>query len=216
MTTIATAGLSALAGALALGLGATPASALYLNIDNISVSVGAGTSPGTFNNTFDDGQTIDKVINAPTAASQETHTQTTHIWYTPTNPGGGLELIFDFGVSYDISMLHFWNYTSENYDVDQIAFTFFDAADQVVGTETVGPATGTEGGAGIQAQDIALTAPLNVRSVAAFLTGSNGQVDFQNLGFTAEPSASAVPLPATLPLAAGGLAALAWIARRRR
>ena len=37
----------------------------------------------------------------------------------------------------------------------------------------------------IFAQDIPLVAPLNVQFVTAFLTGSNDQVDFQNIGFTA-------------------------------
>ena len=36
---------------------------------------------------------------------------------------------------------------------------------------------------------IVLAAPLNVQFVTAFLTGSNREVDFQNMGFTAEVSA---------------------------
>ena len=62
---------------------------LYLNIDNISVSVGSGTSSGSFNNTFSNGNTIDKVIDAPSADAEEFHNQTTHIWFTAAETGGG-------------------------------------------------------------------------------------------------------------------------------
>ena len=106
---------------------------VYLNIDNISVAVGPGTSPGTFNNTFSSGQTIDKVIDAPTADAEEFHNQTTHIWFTADEVGGGLELIFDFGQEYDISTLHFWNYTAEGFDVDNVDFTFFNQSNVQVG-----------------------------------------------------------------------------------
>ena len=45
--------------------GAALATPVYLNKDNISVSVGERTAPGTFNNTFNNSQTIEKVIDAP-------------------------------------------------------------------------------------------------------------------------------------------------------
>ena len=67
------------------------AAPIYLNESNISVSVGSGTSPGSFNNTFSGGQTINKVIDAPSATSEEFHNPTTHIWYTADEIGGGLE-----------------------------------------------------------------------------------------------------------------------------
>lgn len=164
------------------------AQTVYLNQDNISVSVGAGTSPGTFNNTFSGGATIAKVIDAPTADAAEIHDQPTHIWYTANNVGGGLELMFDFGQSYDIQTLHFWNYDGEGYDVDNVGFKFFDAGNQQVGALDVQPALGSS--PAIYAQDIELAAPLSVRYVSAFLTGSNRQVDFQNIGFTAVVSVS--------------------------
>jgi hypothetical protein len=72
-----------------LALCATPhslAASTFLNGTNITVAVGAGTSPGTFNNTFDNGSTIVKVIDAPSADAEEFHNQTTHIWYTATKP----------------------------------------------------------------------------------------------------------------------------------
>ena len=162
------------------------AAPIYLNNTNITVEVGAGTSPGTFNNTFDGGNTIEKVIDAPSADATEFHNQTTHIWFTADQLGGGLELLFDFGNEFDISTLHFWNYTGENFDVDNIDFTFFNSSSDLVGMLSIIPALGSS--PGILAEDIILAAPLNVQFVTAFLTGSNRQVDFQNIGFTAEQS----------------------------
>lgn len=170
------------------------AAPIYLNNTNISVSVGAGTSSGSFNNTFSGGNTINKVIDAPSADAIEFHDQSTHIWFTADNVGGGLELLFDFGQEYDISTLHFWNYTAEDFDVDNIDFTFFNSANVQVGSLGIQPALGSS--SGILAQDIALPAPLNVQFVTAFLTGTNKQVDFQNIGFTAEVS---TPQPVPVP-----------------
>lgn len=181
---------------------------VYLNVDNISVAVGDGTSPGSFNNTFAGGSTIEKVIDAPSALAEEFHNQTTHVWFTADAVGGGLELDFDFGRDYDLTTLHFWNYTGEGFDVDRIDFTFANAAGVQVGSLSVEPALGSS--PGIRAQDLPLAAPLNVRTVAAFLTGSNQQVDFQNIGFTATES---VPEPAAAALV--GLGAL-MLGRRRR
>lgn len=163
-----------------------PPPSTYLNIDNITVSVGDGTSEGTFNNTFSGGQTINKVIDAPSADAEEFHNQTTHIWHTTSIAGGGLELLFDFGQPFDITTIHFWNYTGESFDVDDVAFEFFDNNSQSVGTLTIFPDLGSS--PGIAAQNIPLGAPLNIQFVRAFLRGSNGQVDFQNIGFSANLS----------------------------
>ena len=77
------------------------AASSYLNQSNITVALGAGTSPGSFNNTFNNGATINKVIDAPSAAAEEFHDQVTHIWFTADQVGGGLELKFDFGAQYN-------------------------------------------------------------------------------------------------------------------
>lgn len=204
--------------ALAISPVVAAAAPVYLNLDNISVSVGSNTGAGTSNNTFNGGQTINKVIDAASADAEEFHNQTTHIWYTFDDVNDGLELIFDLGISYDISTLHFWNYTAEAFDVDQLSFTFYNSLDQVIGSQSISPALGTS--PGITAQDIALVSPLNTRKVVAFLTGSNGQVDFQNIGFTANASdpggdPSVVPLPATGLLLLGGLGTLAMRRRKR-
>ena len=190
------------------------AAPIYLNDTLINVSVGAGTTATTSNNTFNNGQTINKVIDAPSADAEEFHNQTTHIWFS----GGGLELLFDFNQEYDISTLHFWNYTSESFDVDNIDFTFFDSALTQVGSLSILPALGSS--PGIEAEDISLAAPLNVQFVTALLTGTNNQVDFQNIGFTAEVSTpqppSPVPLPAGLPLMLSGLLGIGYLARRKK
>ncbi len=189
---------------------------VYLNAQNITVSVGAGTSEGSFNNTFAGGQTIAKVIDAPSAAAEEFHNQTTHIWFTTSVTGGGLELDFDFGRAYDLTTLHFWNYTAESFDVDEISFEFFDANLDSVGSLSLLPDLGSS--PGIKAQDIALAAPINVSFVTAFLAGTNGQVDFQNIGFTATESVAPppIPLPAGMPLLLAAFGALAFLRREGR
>ena len=211
----------ALTAILATSSGASFAAPVYLNIDNISVSVGSGTGAGTSNNTFNGGQTIDKVIDAPSATASEDHNQTTHIWYTFSDPTDGLELVFDFGVSYDITTLHFWNYAFDNFSVDSVDFSFFDSLDQLIGQQTIMPLpSGSE--SNITAQDYALLSPINTRSVTAFLTGTNGEVDFQNIGFTAntsdpdlDPAPNVVPLPASIFLLLGGFVGLGLVRRRK-
>ncbi|MGI9325762.1 MAG: PEP-CTERM sorting domain-containing protein [Pseudomonadales bacterium] len=188
-------GSALLAGLLLTG--GAHAAPVYLNIDNIDVMVGAGTSPGSFNNTFNGGQTIDKVIDAPSAIAEEFHNQSTHIWFTADELGGGLELEFDFGTEYDITTLHFWNYTAEGFDVDNLSFTFFNDARVEVGSLDVIPDLGSS--PGILAQDYLLAAPLNVQYVTVFLSGDNRQVDFQNIGFTAELSTAEPPDPTDPP-----------------
>lgn len=190
----------------------TFAETVYLNKDNISVAVGPGTSPGTFNNTLANGATIEKVIDAPAASAPEFHNQQTHIWFTANTIGGGLELLFDLQTSYDISTLHFWNYDGESFDVDNVAFTFFNSSNQQIGSLNVSPALGSS--PAIFAQDIPLAAPLNVRYVTAFLSGSNREVDFQNIGFTA--AVSVVPEPLVLGTLPMGLAAVLLAVRQRR
>lgn len=198
------------------------AATVYLNKDNISVSVGPNTGAGSSNNTFSGGQTIEKVIDAPAADAVDDHNQTTHIWYSFSDPSDGLELIFDLGVSYDISTLHFWNYFGESFDVDQVDFSFFNSLGDLIGSETILPPLGSS--TGNLATDITLVSPLNTRTVSAFLTGTNGQVDFQNIGFTAavsdpnldpKPPMSHVPLPATGFMMLSLLGLIPAVGRRR-
>jgi hypothetical protein len=172
--------------ALAFAAGAVPAAAqqpVYLNIEQITVEIGRGSTFTTDNNTFSRGYGLEKVIDAPSAAAEEVHDQDTHLWFT----GGVLELVFSFDVNYDITTLHFWNYNGEDYDVDRIEFAFYDKGGTLLRALTVEPALGST--PAIRAEDIPLDAPLSVRTVIARLSGSNGQIDFQNMGFTATVSA---------------------------
>ena len=172
----------ALCAAIAITLAAGAASAqVYLNDANITVALGASMPPEPFQNRTT-AASLASIIDAPSATAPENHTQATHVWVS----GGILELEFDFLIEYDLQTLHFWNYFGEAYDVDEIDFTFFDAGRNLVGTLLdVMPALGGAGGNPIFAEDLPLSFPSKVRYVNAVLSGSNGEVDFNNIGFTA-------------------------------
>jgi len=123
--------------------------------------------------------------------------------------GGTLELDFDFGAEYDLTALHLWNYFAEDFDVDNIDIIFFDASmtvvDELLG---VSPALGGGGGNPIFAEDFVLDVQ-SVRFANFVLSGSNNQVDFNNIGFT-----GVIPEPSTALLMGLGLAGLAL--RRHR
>ena len=75
-----------------------------------------------------------------------------------------------------------------------------------VGSLNASPALGGNGGNPIFAENFALAFPSNVQFVNAMLTGSNNEVDFNNIGITA---ASPVPEPKSmLLLGTGRLAGL--------
>ena len=191
------------------------ANAVYLNVDNISVSLGASMTAEPFANQTA-AISLANVIDAPSAVAGEDHiSPTTHVWVS----GGTLELDFDFGEEYDLSMLHFWNYFSEGFDVDEIDFTFYDSDGSFVGELLdVEPELGGAGGNPIFAEDYALSFPSEVQFVNAVLSGTNGEVDFNNIGFTAELSnpLPGVPLPASIWLFGTALIGFIGIARRRR
>ncbi|HYC56660.1 MAG TPA: myxococcus cysteine-rich repeat containing protein [Candidatus Binatia bacterium] len=157
----------------------------YLNDQNMTVALGESMAAEPFANQTT-AVSLANVIDAPTAASPEDHiSPTTHVWVS----GGPLELDFDLLVEYDLTTLHIWNYHTENFDVDDIDFTFFDSSMALVGTLLdVEPALGGNGGNPIFAENIPLSFPSKVRYVNAVLTGSNAEVDFNNLGFTGEIS----------------------------
>jgi hypothetical protein len=108
------------------------------------------------------------------------HTQSAHVWWNEAP----LELIFNFSQTQDISGILFWNYFGEGYDVDSIALDFFGANNQRSANYTIVPRLGlTTAGASL-AERITLDAPVRgVRSIAAVLNSTNGELDFQNLLF---------------------------------
>lgn len=190
----------ACAAAAALFAAAAAAEPVYLNAPAVAVTVGPNTRASTgdpaepFNN-LSTARSLANVIDAPSATAAEDHNQQTHVWVT-----GTLELKFDLRAEYELSALHFWNYFTESYDVDAIDLTLFDASGRRVGALSVTPALGGSGGNPIFAEDYALEFPSRVRFVDALLTGSNGQVDFNNIGFTGERS----PPPRPIVITAAG------------
>ena len=144
------------------------------------------------------------IIDANSADDHEFHTQSTHVWVN----GGDLEVEFDFDGDYDLTSFHLWNYTGENYDVDSVELTFLDSGGAVVSTASViDPALGVRGevGGAIYAEDHPVTAN-GVRTVLALISGTNSQVDFQNIGFTGTGSNGNIPAAAALLAPSGSSA----------
>lgn len=165
---------------------ADTANAVYLNDQNISVTLGASMSAEPFENRSA-VDSLASIIDAPSADASEFHTQSTHVW----DAVGPLELDFDLQHNYDLTTLHFWNYFTETYDVDTIDLLFYDSSNTLITSQLgITPALGGPGSSDsipIEAQDIAIVSGAqNVRFVNAVLTGTNGDVDFNNLGFTAD------------------------------
>lgn len=202
---------SAVGLSLALGSVGVSAAPVYLNSSNMTVALGASMAPEPFVNTTT-ADALSNAIDAPTAASGEIHNSPgTHVWIN----SAPLELDFDFGMEYDLTSLHFWNYYTETFDVDQIAFKFFDASNTQVGTLDFAPDLGTP--TPLTAQNYLLNFPSKVQYVNAFFSGTNGQVDFNNIGFTGELSnPSVIPLPAGLPLLGSGLALMGFLGWRKK
>lgn len=146
---------------------------MYLNDQNISVSL---ISPDTLT-----GGVIGNVIDATSPTAFDVHNQTTHVWRSNAD----LELLLDLGMEYDLEKLHFWNYTGEGFDVDDVTFTFLNSSNTEVGVFNFSPELGQ---APIFAQDVFLNDIKNTRYVNVLLTGTNDEVDFQNIGFTGLPS----------------------------
>lgn len=185
--------LAILALSLLLCASADRASAAYLNDTNMTVALGVSMSAEPFSNRTT-ADSLASIIDAPTAASSEFHNQSTHVWVS----GGQLELDFDLQQEYNLTTLHFWNYYGESFDVDTIDLLFFDASHALVGTQPgIAPLLGGPGNSDstpINAEDIDISANAQgVRFVNAVLSGSNSQVDFNNLGF----SGDLVPEPST-------------------
>jgi|GEM_PF-924036 len=217
--------------ALALWGGLAHATPIYLNQENMTVALGPshGAVNPFINVSLEDS--LNNIIDAPSAASGEFHTQTTHVWARAP-----LELIFDLQAAYDLMTFHFWNYHSSGWAVGSISLDFLDSSSQSLSTYEALPYLGGTPDANntdateIFAQDFDLTGEglLGVRYINAVLMGGSirpSEVDFQNMGFTAslsevtvppDPPPTGVPEPATLSILATGLALLGIGYLRRR
>lgn len=207
------AALLALSLVTASGFAQDAIETIYLNATNMSVALGeshdeaVATDPnrGPFQN-LPLATSLGNVIDAPSADAGELHKPgSTHVWVS----GGHLELDFDFGLEYDLLTLHFWNYHSEGYDVDDVTFTFYNALGELIGTLDVQPVLGNATGSDadpVFADHYDLDFPGNVRYVNAWITGTNGEVDFNNIGFTAVRSENQTAQPVA-PTSAGRSAA---------
>ena len=161
--------------------------AVYLNYENTDVVLGEQTAPRSlpasapFNNVSTE-ESLANAINLETAESGERHNQSSHIWVT-----GVLELVFEFDNEYEMSNVHFWNYWSETYDVDQIDLTFFNASGAVTSSVSLAPLSGGPGSSDsvpIEVEDYSIEGAPLAQTVSAVFTASNDQLDFNNIGFT--------------------------------
>ena len=184
------------------------AAPVYLNDANMTVTLGPSMAPEPFANRTT-AASLASAIDAPSASASELHTIATHVWVS----NGVLELVFNLRTEYNLTTFHFWNYHSENFDVDDIDLTFRDGSMNLVGTiSNIVPALGNSTGSDaspIFAQNIALSFPSKVQFITANFSGSNNQVDFNNIGFTGEVSTNAIPEPRFQILVAFGALVLA-------
>ncbi|QDV45140.1 hypothetical protein Enr13x_50140 [Stieleria neptunia] len=185
---------------------------VFLNNSNASVALGASMDAEPFANRST-ADSLASMMDLPTADATEFHNQSTHVWVS----GGMLEVDFDLGVEYDLTSFHLWNYVTETYDVDRVDLRFLNAsATQVGDFSVINPAFGNTQGSEafpIVGETIAIGDPKNVRFVNAVFSGTNNQVDFNNVGFTGQ--LSAVPEPGTVAMLAA-VTGLFFTARRRR
>lgn len=155
----------------------------FFNFENLTVELGASMSPEPFANRSA-ADSLASIINLPDADATEFHTQSEHVWIN----GGHLELEFTLLAPARLDTFHFWNYHGEGYDVDRVLLTCYDASDQVVAVyDLVDPVLGNSTGSDstpIAAQDFPIGTSAIVTRMNALLTGSNGQVDFNNMAFT--------------------------------
>jgi|GEM_PF-6885864 len=171
--------LTAVASVIAVVAATAVAQPIYLN-DDAGVTVALGTSmtaePFANRSTAD---SLASIINLDSASDVDSHAQSTHVWVS----GGHLEIDFDLGASYDLSMMHFWNYYTETYDVDDIGMIFYNEAGVEIGVPiAIEPSVSS--GNPVVAEHIVVAFPPGVRYINMTLTGTNSQVDFQNIGFT--------------------------------
>ncbi|QEF96054.1 hypothetical protein Mal15_00800 [Stieleria maiorica] len=185
---------------------------VFLNNSNATVALGASMAAEPFANRST-AASLASIMDLPSADATEFHNQSTHVWIN----GGMLEVDFDFGTEYDLTSFHLWNYVTETFDVDRVELTFFNAAMTQVGDfSVIDPIFGNTQGSEsfpISGETIAIGDPKNVQFVNAVFSGTNGQVDFNNAGFTGQ--IAAVPEPGAIAMLTA-CAGLLVTKRRRR
>lgn len=117
-----------------------------------------------------------KMINKSTALEFDRHFNSTHVYHD----GGDIVARIDLNAVYNLSQLHFWNYTEEAYDADTVTIDFYDIDDQVISQKIFSPQLGFEN---ILAEDLSISVN-GVSYLRLTLSGSNSQTEFMNIGFT--------------------------------
>ena len=149
-------------------LDACDSGAVYLKAPDLTVTV---ETPET----LEDGSTPANIIDAASPTVFDRHSNSSHVWGK-----GTVTLLFDLQGVYQLEAIHFWNYTSENYDTDSIEFSFYDSANELLSQMTVAPQTGFEN---ILAEDFPVDVS-GVRYVRAILTAI--VIGFGMTGFVIE------------------------------
>ncbi len=171
--------LAAITAALGFAAATAAAQPVYLNDDaGVTVALGASMPAEPFQNRTT-ASSLASIIDLDNASVADTHAQSTHVWITDLS----LELDFDLGASYDLTTMHFWNYFTESFDVDDIDMIFFDEAGTEIG-QILDLAPSLSAGNPVTAENIEIAFPSGVRFINMTLSGTNGEVDFQNIGFT--------------------------------
>lgn len=194
-------------------VGPLPAAAsTYLNDDaGVTAQLGASMGTNVFQN-VSDSQSLANMIDLDSPGQSDLHSQSSHVYYVDS--ATPLEVDFDLGAEYDLVTLHFWNYWLETYSTDLIDFILGDGQGQQVAAPSFVPDEGVNTGESI-APAHSPFAYGGVRYVNARFSGTNGNVDFNNIGWTGSLSAATpVPLPPTGWALLAGLGVLAWRARR--
>jgi hypothetical protein len=139
-----------------------------------------------------------------------------HVW----NSAG--PVVFDMHLleDHDLTLVHFWNYSGETFDVDDVSISFRDAQGIEVASFDFSPGLSQTFADGypIYAQDFALTGVSGVRTLRIVASGDNASSDFQNFGVTGSPASASIPLlgPWALLALGAGLALFAAAAGMRK
>lgn len=162
---------------------------VFFNEQNADVVLGEGMPAEPFRNRTT-ADSLASIIDAPSARAREDHTPQTNVGVS----GRDLSLEFDLRGEFPVTTFHFWNDFDESFDVDSITLQFFDNdRNPVGGAFEFSPRPGGSGGNSIAAEDFDLSLEAPVRYASVLLRGSNGEVNFSNIGFSAAGSSSGLP-----------------------